>query len=112
MKTLGPALEVVYHHHERMDGSGYPTGLVGEAIPLAARIATIADVFDALTTARVYRGALPRQEALRILQEEVEKGWWDKRILQEFHGVLEELPETDLRLTSLPTAVQVPHDNQ
>ena len=101
MKTLAPALEIVYHHHERMDGSGYPEGLVGESIPLGARIATIADVFDALTTARVYRPALPRSEALRIMHDEVRKGWWDGRLFDELRGVLAGLPEDEPALTAL-----------
>ncbi|HKF42387.1 MAG TPA: HD domain-containing phosphohydrolase [Thermoanaerobaculia bacterium] len=103
MKTLAPAMAVVYHHHERMDGSGYPDGLAGEAIPIAARVTTIADVFDALTTARVYRGALSREESLDIMRAEVRKGWWDGRILDEFLGVLETLPEDDERLRLLST---------
>jgi putative two-component system response regulator len=101
MKTLSHAMGVVYHHHERMDGSGYPDGLTGEAIPLTARVTTIADVFDALTTARVYRGALSRQEALGIMADEVRKGWWDGRLLEEFLGVLDSLPEDDIRIRSL-----------
>jgi HD-GYP domain-containing protein (c-di-GMP phosphodiesterase class II) len=101
MKTLTHALGIVYHHHERMDGSGYPAGLSGEAIPLVARITTIADIFDALTTARVYRGALTRPDALEIMSDEARKGWWDTRLLQEFRGVLTTLPEDDPRITSL-----------
>ncbi|HKA35815.1 MAG TPA: HD domain-containing phosphohydrolase [Thermoanaerobaculia bacterium] len=101
MKTLAHAMAVVYHHHERMDGSGYPDGLSGEAIPITARVTTIADVFDALTTARVYRGALSREEALRIMRDEVRKGWWDGRILDELQAVLETLPEDDERIRLL-----------
>jgi putative nucleotidyltransferase with HDIG domain len=51
-------IEVVLHHHEAYDGHGYPSGLAGEAIPLGARILTIADVFDALTSARPYKAAM------------------------------------------------------
>lgn len=101
MKTLLHAMPVVYHHHERMDGSGYPDGLAGESIPIAARLTTIADVFDALTTARVYRGALSRADALGIMAEEVRKGWWDGRLLDEFRGVLATLPADDARLLRL-----------
>jgi putative two-component system response regulator len=61
-------------------------------------VTTIADIFDALTTARVYRGALSRQDALRILTEEVAKGWWDGRLLEEFRGVIETIRENDPRL--------------
>ena len=60
----------IRHHQERYDGSGYPDGLQGEAIPLLARIITVADVFDALTTDRPYRRALPAERALNLLQEE------------------------------------------
>lgn len=60
----------IRHHQERYDGSGYPDGLKGEAIPLLARIIAVADVFDALTTDRPYRRALPVERALTLLQEE------------------------------------------
>jgi putative two-component system response regulator len=99
MKTLANSLDVVHHHHERMDGSGYPGGLSGESIPITARVTTIADVFDALTTKRVYRGALSRETALGIMADEVKKGWWDGRLLGEFRGLLERLPEGDARIT-------------
>ncbi|MEO8587309.1 MAG: HD domain-containing phosphohydrolase [Acidobacteriota bacterium] len=93
MKTLSFALDVVYGHHERIDGSGYPEGLSGESIPLTARVTTIADIYDALTTARVYRAALTRTEALAIMAEEARRGWWDLRLLDTFRGVLESIPE-------------------
>jgi cyclic di-GMP phosphodiesterase len=106
MKTMEFALQVVYHHHERIDGSGYPDGISGDAIPVTARVTTIADIFDALTTARVYRHALRRDEALAIMREEVGKGWWDGRLLDEFRGVLETIPEGDPRIS--PPAREVP----
>jgi putative nucleotidyltransferase with HDIG domain len=61
---------IVRHHHERVDGSGYPDGLKGEAIPLGARIVAIADVYDALTSRRPYRGRLTHAEAIEILLDE------------------------------------------
>jgi putative two-component system response regulator len=57
-------------HHERWDGSGYPRGLAGEDIPPEGRIAAVADVFDALTSDRVYRSALPVQSAIKMMQDE------------------------------------------
>jgi len=101
MRTLSYAMDVVYHHHERLDGSGYPDGIAGEAIPLTARVTTIADVFDALSTARVYRAALSREESLRIMTDEVAKGWWDGRLLDEFRGVLATLPEDPTELDQI-----------
>lgn len=64
---LGPALEVVLHHHERWDGGGYPYGLRGEDIPLSARIVAVCDAFDAMTSDRPYRKATPVEEALAQL---------------------------------------------
>jgi HD domain-containing protein len=60
----------VRHHHERLDGSGYPDGLSGEAIPLGARIIAVADTFDALTSSRPYRRATPHKRAIDILKRE------------------------------------------
>jgi putative two-component system response regulator len=100
MKTLSFALDVVYGHHERLDGSGYPDGLSGESIPLTARVTTIADIYDAMTTARVYRAALTREETLTIMAEEAGRGWWDPRLLDTFRSVLERLPEDVSRVTN------------
>jgi putative two-component system response regulator len=61
--------DICYGHHERWDGKGYPRGLQGEEIPLSARIASLADVYDALICARVYKAALPYGEAVAIIKE-------------------------------------------
>lgn len=66
---LKPALPGILHHHERMDGNGYPAGLAGSQIPLNARIIAVADAFDSLTTTRSYRPALMSQEAMQRLTE-------------------------------------------
>jgi HD-GYP domain-containing protein (c-di-GMP phosphodiesterase class II)/HAMP domain-containing protein len=63
-------IEIAESHHEKYDGSGYPHGLTGEAIPLAARIVAVADVFDALTSRRPYKEAWPVERALSLLQQE------------------------------------------
>ena len=59
----------VYSHHERWDGSGYPQGLCGEAIPLPARLMAIADVYDALISKRVYKAAFPHAKAVGIIRQ-------------------------------------------
>jgi len=92
MKTLARSLPVVYHHHERFDGSGYPDGLRGESIPLIARAASIADVFDGMTTDRPYRDGLPGRDALDQLDEEARAGLWDRALVDVFRGVMEALP--------------------
>jgi putative two-component system response regulator len=61
--------EVVYSHHERWDGSGYPEGLFGDDIPVSARIIMVADVYDALVSRRVYKPAISHSEALQIILE-------------------------------------------
>jgi len=63
------AREIAYGHHEKWDGSGYPQGLAGEAIPLAARIMAIADVYDALISKRIYKAAMPHDKAVEIIRE-------------------------------------------
>ena len=60
--------KVVRSSHERVDGTGYPDGLVGEAIPLASRLIAVADAYDAMTTSRPYRAALPRDTAVAELR--------------------------------------------
>ncbi len=63
-----PVVPAVRHHHERWDGSGYPDGLKGEAIPLAARVLAVADAFEALTSDRAYRGRKPPEEACALIE--------------------------------------------
>ena len=78
----------VRHHHERLDGRGYPDGLQGDAIPLPMRCLSVADVYDALTSDRSYRKALAREEAIRLMREEASVGMWDLRIVDALDGVL------------------------
>lgn len=77
LKSLEPCLAIIRSHHERMDGAGYPDGLKGEEIPLAARITAVADAYDAMTTDRPYRGGMSAAEARAILSNEIESGQWD-----------------------------------
>src|SRR5207237_9612943 len=81
------AATIAISHQEGWDGGGYPRGLAGEAIPLEGRIVAIADVFDALTSDRVYRKAFPVDEAMRILREQRGKHF-DPVLLDAFMEVL------------------------
>jgi HD-GYP domain-containing protein (c-di-GMP phosphodiesterase class II) len=65
---------IIRHHHERVDGTGYPDGLAGDTIPLGARIVAVADVYDALTSDRPYRAALSRDDALGMLRAQAGHG--------------------------------------
>lgn len=84
MRTLAPVLPIIRSHHERWDGSGYPDGLRGEEIPLLARILQMADIYDALTTARPYKPALLHSEAICMMEDEVERGWRDPELVPLF----------------------------
>jgi putative nucleotidyltransferase with HDIG domain len=106
---FGDCAKYVRGHHERWDGAGYPDQLEGETIPLGARIIAVVDSFDAMTTTRPYRKALPRAEAYRRLVEGAGTQW-DPRIIASFlkqldtnpPGVTEPLPlpATELRLAA------------
>ncbi len=67
--NLAPMIPIIKHHHERFDGKGYPDGLHGEQIPMSARIVAVADAFDAMTSERPYRPALPTEKAFLELAE-------------------------------------------
>lgn len=84
MKSLALVLPIIRSHHERWDGSGYPDGLVGEQIPLLARILQTADVYDALTSERPYKRAMSHEEAMAIMLEESDKGWRDQALVSLF----------------------------
>ncbi len=77
LKSLEPCLPIIRSHHERWDGDGYPDGIAGERIPLAARITAVADSYDAMTTDRPYRRGMTCDEARAIFENEMESGQWD-----------------------------------
>ena len=88
LKSFRLVLPIIRHHHEKLDGTGYPDGLRGEAIPITARVLQIVDVYDALTTERPYKKAFTIVDALQTMKEEVAKGWWDPRIFGEFERLV------------------------
>ena len=68
-KYLKESIEMAHYHHEKWDGSGYPTGIKGEQIPLSARIMAVADVFDALVAERIYKKPFSYEKAMAIITE-------------------------------------------
>jgi putative two-component system response regulator len=88
LKSFRLVLPIIRHHHEKLDGTGYPDGLKGSQIPLTARVLTTVDIYDALTTERPYRKALSSEEAFATLREEVVRGWWDPDLISELETVI------------------------
>jgi putative two-component system response regulator len=88
LKSLRHVLPIIRHHHERMDGSGYPDGLRGEHIPLTVRILQTVDICDALTSDRPYRKSLSLPRALSVLFEEAGRGWMDEDLVSQFASLV------------------------
>ena len=84
LHSLRRVRPIVRHHHEHLDGSGYPDGLRGDAIPMLAQIMGIVDVYDALTTRRPYRHAMKPEQAFELLLQEVAKGWRRRDLVEAF----------------------------
>lgn len=102
---LSDAVDLIRHHHERFDGSGYPDRLAGEDIPLPARIFSVADSFDAMTSDRPYRGAL----AVDLALDEIRGGsgtQFDPEVVKEFVQMIEQGPgEDEAFAAAFPKAV-------
>ena len=87
MRSLRHVRPIVRHHHERLDGSGYPDGLKGDAIPLLAQIMGIVDVYDAITSGRPYKPAASAEQAFGELMDEVNQGWRRRDLVEAFIGL-------------------------
>jgi HD-GYP domain-containing protein (c-di-GMP phosphodiesterase class II) len=87
IEYLRPALDIPYCHHEKWDGTGYPRGLEGEQIPLAARIFAVVDVWEALCSDRPYRPAWNKEKALVYISEQAGKHF-DKKVVEVFMDVV------------------------
>jgi putative two-component system response regulator len=89
LRSLHPVRPIVRHHHERLDGSGYPDGLCGDAIPLVAQITALVDTYDAATTRRPYQDAQSPSQALELLRRHVERGWKRHDLVEAFCALIE-----------------------
>ena len=81
LRSLRNVRPIVRHHHERLDGTGYPDGLRNSGVPLLAQIIGMVDVFDALTHRRPYRQPVPSADALQMLTDEADRGWRDRALV-------------------------------
>lgn len=82
LRSAKDALPLIRHHHEKLDGTGYPDHWKKEEIPLLVRIVNIVDIYDALTTQRSYKNAWPIDKTFSVMYEEVKRGWWDGDLLR------------------------------
>jgi HD-GYP domain-containing protein (c-di-GMP phosphodiesterase class II) len=87
-KSLGAALEAIYYHHEKLDGSGYPEGLKSAEIPMVARIMAVVDIYDALVSDRPYRNAISPEQSMRILNQMVADGKLDADIVGHLTAII------------------------
>jgi cyclic di-GMP phosphodiesterase len=112
LRSLASVLPIIRSHHERWNGSGYPDGLAGENIPLLARVLQLADIYDALTTARPYKRAFTSEEAVAIMLAETAKGWRDPELMKVFADILPSFQTFDphdlsrVSLQALATSVE------
>jgi putative two-component system response regulator len=88
LKSLRLVLPIIRHHHEHVDGTGYPDGLRAGEIPLLPRILQVVDVYDALRTARPYKPALSHEQAAQTMRQEARQGLWDAELVDEFFSML------------------------
>lgn len=94
LNSIRDAVSIIRHHHERWNGSGYPDGLKGEAIPRLARVFQYADIYDALRYERIYRPSLDLQQIIQIFSQELERGWRDPKIGRLFLEMLLDTPDS------------------
>lgn len=88
LRSLGSVRPIIRWHHERLDGSGYPDRLRGNAIPLLAQVIGIVDVYDAVTTQRPYQRAKPIDDAVDVLRGQVIRGWRRRDLVEEFIAIV------------------------
>jgi putative two-component system response regulator len=116
LRSVRDAVPLIRWHHERLDGRGYPDGLFGGSIPLLVRILSVADVYDSLSSARPYRGAIPHPQCMEILNRDASGGGLDPELVEAFSRVITptaisvisrtaRLPESAFERTAASTSV-------
>lgn len=90
LKSFEKIRSIIRHHHEKLDGSGYPDGLKAPQIDIYARIVAIVDIYDALTMDRPYRKAMSQEQAFEILENDAKKGLLDSNIIEILRNIVEE----------------------
>jgi len=88
LRSLQAVRPIIRHHHERLDGSGYPDGLRGDEVPLLAQIMGLVDIYDAVTTQRPYQQAKSVDDALHVLHDHVRRGWRRRDLVEHFESLV------------------------
>jgi putative two-component system response regulator len=103
LRSLQPVRPIVRHHHEHLDGSGYPDELRGDDVPLLAQIVGLVDTYEALTTRRLYQSAVSPEKALDVLREHARCGWHRSDLVETFASVIDSLqfPRAERLLSGL-----------
>ena len=108
LRSLASIRPIIRHHHERLDGSGYPDSLEGDHIPLLAQIVGVVDVYEAVTTERPYQSAKSRDEALLVLQSQVQRGWRQRSLVEAFAEVIRRPAEPHSTFVAVPELIGTP----
>jgi putative two-component system response regulator len=112
LRTMRGVIPIIRHHHERWDGSGYPDGLVGNAIPYLAQVFQIIDIYDALTSERPYKRAFTPAEALDVITQETEKGWRNPKLIQQFTEFIKSTQKAEAPVSAFSSEQSKEHRRQ
>jgi len=112
LRTMRGVIPIIRHHHERWDGTGYPDGLVGNAIPYLAQVFQIIDIYDALTSERPYKRAFTPAEALDVITQETEKGWRNPKLIQQFTEFIKSTQKAEAPVSAFSSEESKEHRRQ
>ncbi len=102
IKNCGSVVDIIRYHHEKFDGTGYPDGLKGYAIPYLARVFQIVDIYDSMSNNRIYNDAFPRDRVITVMAKEAQNGLRDSQLMHSFLEIACKNPDLLVRKTMAP----------